>query len=325
VAVSNLTKVVLIALAALLPAGGRAADLPKMLIATGVDPGFAQFYIGVRAGLFKDAGVDVELKTGPAGGAMVPLVIGNQANAAMSAIFGGLVNHLVDPNVVAVAQVNTYDHWYGIVTTNDITTIQGLKGRKLGITRGTASEALWLAALKKSQLEPPFADLVYIDPPEMVAAIERKDIDGYSNWEPWISRTLLAVPNTHLLMDNFGVLPDEAMIYMNRGWIEQNRATAVKFLRAIVAATAYVKDKPADAKLLLGKFLNLPPQQMDAMLPKLTFTTKLDSESYEIAKIQVEILRQRGRLKGEFDYSKWFYPDLLKEIDPARVSLPEKM
>lgn len=322
---SNLAKALVVALLALLPAGARAADAPKMLIATGVDPGFAQFYIAPQAGLFKKAGVDVELKTGPAGGAMVPLVVSNQANAAMSAIFAGLVNHLVDPNLVAVAQTNTYDHWYGIVTKSDITTIQALKGRKVGITRGTASEALWLAALKKYQLEPPFAELVYIDPPEMLAAMERGNIDGFSNWEPWVTRTVSAVPQTYLLMDNFGVLPDEAMIYMNRTWIEQNHATAVKFLRAIVEATAYVQTKPTDAKKLMEGFLHLPQEQMNAMLPKLTFTAKLDAETYEIAKIQVDILRQRGRLKGEFDYTKWFYPDLLKEVDPSRVKLPAQM
>ena len=322
---ANRMKALVVALLALLPFGAHAADAPKVLIATGVDPGFAQFYVALQAGLFKKEGLDVELKTGPAGGAMVPLVIGNQANAAMSAVFAGLVNHLVDPNLVAVAQTNTYDHWYGIVTRSDITTIQALKGRKLGITRGTASEALWLAALKKAQLEPPYAEPVYIDPPEMLAAMERHDIDGFSNWEPWITRTLLAVPKTHLLMDNYGVLPDEAMIYMNRTWIEQNHATAVKFLRAIVEATAYVKSKPAQAKKLMGGFLHLPPQQMDAMLPKLTFTAKLDDETYQITKIQVDLLRQRGRLKGDFDYARWFYPDLLKEVDPSRVKLPAQM
>ncbi|HUA52695.1 MAG TPA: ABC transporter substrate-binding protein [Candidatus Sulfotelmatobacter sp.] len=322
---ANRMKALVVALLALLPLGAHAADAPKLLIATGVDPGFAQFYVALQAGLFKKEGLDVELKTGPAGGAMVPLVIGNQANAAMSAVFAGLVNHLVDPNLVAVAQTNTYDHWYGIVTRSDITSIQALKGRKLGITRGTASEALWLAALKKAQLEPPYAEAVYIDPPEMLAAMERHDIDGFSNWEPWITRTLLAVPNTHLLMDNYGVLPDEAMIYMNRTWIEQNHAAAVKFLRAIVEATAYVKTKPAQAKKLMEGFLHLPPQQMDAMLPKLTFTAKLDDETYEITKIQVDLLRQRGRLKGDFDYARWFYPDLLKEVDPSRVKLPAQM
>ncbi len=322
---SKLARVLVVALVALLPVGGRAADLPKMLIATGVDPGFAQFYIGSRADLFKQAGIDVEVKTGPAGGAMVPLVIGNQANAAMSAIFGGLVNHLVDPNLVAVIQTNTYDHWYGIVTTKDITSVQGLKVRKLAITRGTASEALWLAALKKEKLEPPFAELVYIDPPEMLAAIERKEIDGYSAWEPWITRTTQAVPNSHLLMDNYGVLPDEAMIFMNRTWIEQNHDTAVKFIRAIVQATDYVKNKPAESKALMSKMLNLQPKQLDVLMPKLAFTAKLDQDTYEIAKIQVEILRQRGRLKGDFDYTKWFYPDLLKEVDPSRVKLPATM
>jgi ABC-type nitrate/sulfonate/bicarbonate transport system substrate-binding protein len=322
---SRILAIIVVAFAALVPGAGRTADLPKMVIATGVDPGFAQFYIAIQAGLLKKAGVDAELKTGPSGGAMVPLVISNQSNAAMSAVFAGLVNHLVDANLVAVAQVNTYDHWYGIVSTKDIKTVQDLKGRKLGITKGTASETLWYAILKKFELEPPYAEPIYVEAPEMLAAIERGDIDAYSNWEPWISRTLLAVPKTHLLTDNFGVLQDQAMIYMNRDWIEKNKDTAVKFLRAMVEATQFIGEKPADAKKLLGSFLNLSAPLMDAMLPKLAFYTKLDAQTYEITKIQVELLKQRGRIKGEFDYARWFYPDLLKAIDPTRVSLPAQM
>ena len=302
-----------------------AAELPRMIIATGVDPSFAHFYVGVSANILKNNGVDAQLKTGPSGGAMVPLVISDQANAAMAASPPGLVNHLVDPDVVAVAQISVYEHFYGILATKAFKNLQELKGRKVGITRATASEALWYGALKKFDLPGPYAEFVYVEPPEMLAAIERGDIVAFTSWEPWLSRTLLAVPNTQLLMDNHDIFLDAGFIYMNRRWIEQNKDTAVKFMRAMVEATDFIRQKPEETKKIVGDTVNIPPELMTMIMPKVTDCAKLDGQSYDLTKVQVELLKQRGRIQGEFAYGKFFYPDLLRAVNPSLVDLPKAM
>jgi len=315
-----------VALAATLAiAAAHAADLPTMILATGVDPSFTHFYVGTKADILKKNGIDAQLKTGPSGGGMIPLVVSGQANAAMAATFGGINNHLVDSDLVTVAHLTTYEHFYGIVALKEFKSIADLTGRKVGITRGTASEALWFEALKKFNLPGPFAELVYVEPPEMLAAIERGDIVAYSNWEPWISRTLTALPNTQLLMDNHDVMRDAAFVYMHRKWIEQNKDTAARFMRAMVETTNLIKQKPQEAKKIVGDTVNLSPNLMDLIMPKLSFWAKLDRESYDFIKVQVEQLKQRGRITGEFSYDKYLYPDLLKAIDPSRVTLPSTM
>lgn len=303
----------------------RAAELPHMTIATGVDPGFAHFYVAIGADILKKDGIDAQLKTGPSGGAMVPLVISDQSNASMAASLPGLVNHLVDPDLVAVAQISVYEHFYGIVATKEIKDLQDLKGRKVGITRATASEALWYGALNKFHLPAPYADLVYVEPPEMLAAIERGDVVAFSSWEPWLSRTLMAVPNTQLLMDNHDIFLDAGFIYMNRRWIEQNKDTAVKFVKAMVDSTDFIQQKPDETKKIVGDTVNIPPALMTMIMPKVTYCAKLDKQSYDLVKVQVGLLQQQGRIKGDFDYNKFFYPDLLKAVDPSRVDLPKGM
>jgi ABC-type nitrate/sulfonate/bicarbonate transport system substrate-binding protein len=322
----NALRSLLVAIAAVLAtAAAQAADLPKMVIATGVDPSFAHFYVGIKADIIKKNGVDAQLKTGPSGGGMIPLVISGQANAAFAATFGGLNNHLVDSDLVTVAQLTTYEHFYGILALKEFKSVADLKGRKVGITRGTASEALWYEAVKKFNLPAPYAELVYVEPPEMLAAIERGDIVAYSNWDPWISRTLTALPNTHLLMDNHDVMLDAGFLYMHRKWIEQNRDTAVKFMRAMVEAADFINQKPEETKKIVGDTVNLSPALMNLIMPKLAFWAKLDRQSYDLIKVQVEQLKQRGRITGEFSYDKYLYPDLLKAIDPSRVALPSAM
>ena len=306
----------------------RSADMPKMTIATGVDPGFSIFYVAKLGGYFEKNGLDVDLRTGPAGGLMVPLLISGSVDAVLAASFAGVVNHLKDPDLVAVAQVVRYERWYGMVAKNDIKTVTDLKGKKIGISFGNASESYFNDVLKHYNLNPDDfkAGEVNVEPPEMVAAIERNDVQAFSSWEPWLSRTTLGVPNTHVLVDSLGKIQDVGFVYMSKKWIDANHATALAFLKALQQANDFMAKNPDQTKQMVGKFLNIPANQMDSMMPKIGLTFMLGSDSYEAVKTDVNLLIAQGKLKpGGFDYSAWFYPGLLKTITPSAVSLPAKM
>ncbi len=47
---------------------------------------------------------------------------------------------------------------------------------------GSGSEVFWLAAVNKLKLDPKDYKIVQVEAPEMVAALERGDIDAYSAW-----------------------------------------------------------------------------------------------------------------------------------------------
>lgn len=295
-----------------------------MRIATGVDPGFAQFYLATQPAMMQAQGLAIELSTGPSGGATIPLLIGGDANASEAAVLAGIRTHLLSPQIVAVAQAVSYDNWYGIVSLKTIDTVAALKGKKIGIAPGTASETMWRRTLLHYQLDPKdfAAGIVQIDPPEMLAAIERGDVDAFCSWEPWLSKTVLQLPKTHILQTNQGIMLDVGFIYMNRSWIETHRDTALRFMRVMQVATKLLHDDPAKAKEVVGAYLKLPPQLVDALMPKLGFELKLDQQSYDQTKAVVQDIAASGKLKQPFDYAAWFYPDLLRSVDPAAVSLP---
>ncbi|MEJ0068032.1 MAG: ABC transporter substrate-binding protein [Pseudomonadota bacterium] len=98
---------------------GRAQKLTPMVIATGVDPSFSQFYVAKQAKLFERNGLDVQINTGASGSAMVPFLINNQVNAAYGSDLAGVVNHNVDANVVAVADGTYLRKWLAVVGRNN--------------------------------------------------------------------------------------------------------------------------------------------------------------------------------------------------------------
>ena len=313
----------LLTLAAVLTMGAvdaGAQGLTKMTIATGVDPAFSQFYVAKEAGLFEKNGLDVTINTGPSGSAMVPFLINNQVQAAYGSDLAGVINHNVDNKVVAVADGTYLVKWLSVVGRN-VQSLDELKGKRVGIAKGTGSEIFWSRVLAKRNLQAADFKIVDIEAPEMLAATERGDIDGFAVWEPWPTRTLQAVKGTKILQDAEGIYNNINFVYMNRGWIEQNRETAEKFMRALVQANDLIgSDRPAAAKMV-AKFLKMPEALAVELMPKVEFDMTWTDRAVATIKIAEEQLASQKKLKAPLDYSQYVYTELLKKVRPENVKL----
>lgn len=303
-----------------------AQTLTKMTIATGVDPAFSQFYVAKEAGFFAKNGLDVTINTGPSGSAMIPFLVNNQVQAAYGSDLAGVINHQVDNNIVAVADGTYLVKWLSVVGRN-VADLEGLKGKKIGIAKGTGSEIFWRRVLEKRNLKLADYTMVDVEAPEMLAATERGDIDGFAVWEPWPTRTLMAVKGTKILQTAEGIYNNINFVYMNRGWIEQNKATAEKFMLSLVEANDLIeKDRPNAAKMV-AKFLKMPLELATELMPKVEFDMDWQDRSLGAIQIAEGQLADQKKLKAPLDYTKYVYTDLLKAVRPANVKitkLPEK-
>jgi ABC-type nitrate/sulfonate/bicarbonate transport system substrate-binding protein len=320
----NVVKSILVAAAALAASALDASAQPrtKMTIATGVDPAFSQFYVAKEAGLFEKNGLDVTINTGPSGSAMVPFLINNQVQAAYGSDLAGVINHNVDNNIVAVADGTYLVKWLSVVGRN-VQSLDELKGKRIGIAKGTGSEIFWNHVLAKRNLQAADFKIVDIEAPEMLAATERGDIDGFAVWEPWPTRTLQAVKGTKILQDAEGIYNNINFVYMNRGWIEQNRETAERFMLSLVQANDLIGQDRAAAAKMVAKFLKMPLELAVELMPKVEFDMTWTDRAVATVKIAEEQLASQKKLKAPLDYTKYVYTDLLKKVRPENVKITQ--
>jgi NitT/TauT family transport system substrate-binding protein len=298
------------------PAWGQA----KMTIATGVDPVFSAYYVAQEEGLFKKHGLDVRINTGPSGSAMVSFLVNGQIESAFGSEIAGVANHNLDPNVVIVAQATRLVRWIAVVGRN-IDNLDQLRGKKIGIARGSGGEVFWLAMLDKLKLNAADYTVVNVEAPEMVAALERGNIDAYAVWEPWVTRGLAAVKNTKVLRDQEGILEQGVYIYMNRGWITKNPAPAEAFMRALVEATDLInKDRPRAARAVSAFLKSLDPTLVEQLMTKLRFDVVLDDFTVNLFRLAESQLKQQNKLSKPLNYGAFVYPDLLRKVQPAKVN-----
>ena len=305
--------------AALLGAEPAAAQT-KMTIATGVDPVFSAYYVAQQEGLFKKHELDVRINTGPSGSAMVAFLVNGQIESAFGSEIAGVANHNLDPNVVVVAQATRLVRWIAVVGRN-VDTLDQLKGKKVGIARGSGGEVFWLAMIDKLKLNPADYTVVNVEAPEMVAALERGNIDAYVVWEPWVTRGLAAIKNTKVLRTQEGILEQGVYVYMNRGWIQKNPAPAEAFIRALADATDLInRDRKRAAKDVSDFLKNLDPAMVEELMTKLTFEMELSDFTVNLFRLAEAQLKAQGKLAKPLDWSGFIYPELMRKVLPAKVN-----
>ncbi|MCJ8143294.1 ABC transporter substrate-binding protein [Ancylobacter sp. A5.8] len=295
------------------------AETNKMTIGTGVDPAFSAFYVADKMGIFKKNDLDVDLKTGPSGSAMVGLLIQNQMQGAFGAEQAGILNSTLDPNVSVIAEGAALQRWFAIVGRN-LESLDSLKGKRIGVARGTGSEIFWLALVDKLGLNVKDYDVIQVDAPEMIAALERGDIDAYSAWEPWVSKGLAAIPDTKILRDNEGVIEGRVYFYVNDGWVKANPEAAKRFTKSLVEATAAINDKPEEATRIIASFLKLDEEMLSGMMKKIRFDVRLDQQSIDNLVIGAKQLEAAKKLRKPVDWQQFVKPELLRSVAPDKVN-----
>jgi ABC-type nitrate/sulfonate/bicarbonate transport system substrate-binding protein len=109
------------------------------------------------------------------------------------------------------------------------------------------------------------------------------------------------VKGTKILQDAEGIYNNINFVYMNRGWIEKNEDTAVRFIRALVEANDLLqKDRPA-ATVMVSKFLKMPIELTRELMPKMEFDMNLTDRSLGAVKISEDQLRSQGKMKAPLD------------------------
>jgi len=302
-----------------LPAFAQGAPI-RMTIATGVDPSFAQFYVAKESGIFERNGLDVTVNTGPSGSAMIAFLVGSQINAAYGAEQAGVSANLVDPNVVVVAEGVALLRWLGIVARN-ITSMDGLKGKRIGVARGTGSETFWLSVGSRMNLNAADYTTVNVEAPEMVAALERGNIDAYVVWEPWMTRGTRAVSNSRILVTNENIQVIRNLIYMNKGWVEQNGEATQRFLRSMIQATDLIAANRDQAVQNVARFLRQDRGLVAELMTKVDHRLNLTSDTVANVQLAIDQLRGMNRLSRPVTPAQVIWDAPLKAAAADRVRI----
>ncbi|MCX7169113.1 MAG: ABC transporter substrate-binding protein [Proteobacteria bacterium] len=245
-------------------------------------------YIGVKSGLFAAKGVDVKWQSFGTSSARMSAVLSGGVDIACTGIVSALaLMSRGSRHFSLVAVPDDFGRVEGLFSRSDVTSLQGLKGKKIGVTFASSSHLLVLDLLTSAGLSPD-TDVVLLNvpAPELPAALQSRQIDAAAAWTPQFNK-IRSMPDVKLLADDtgfslhkkFGLTPGPDVLVVRREFGTANPEATRRFLQAYFEASMMLRDKPEKAATYLTELTNLPLADQIAAVKDATWYSAADQQN----------------------------------------------
>ena len=241
------------AAAFLFSAGAGTAGAEPLTVAHSTWVGYGPFYIAQEQGFFEEEGIEVEFVLMEDVKTRMPALAAGRVDAAATTVDTVLNFYSEKRPFRYLFAVDDSKGGDGIVANNDITTIAGLKGKKIAFTEGSVSQFYLSVLLKEAGLSLADIEMVNMTAGDAGAAFVAKRVDAAVTWEPWLTRGNQA-EHGHVLVDSStspGLITDVVLTTVER--LEARTADFQAFYRAWTRAVEWRKANEAEGDAIMAR------------------------------------------------------------------------
>ena len=241
----------------------RAAFAAVAATALSVTPAFAQkitftlnwvaggdhapYFYALKTGLYKNAGLDIEIETGRGSAASAQKVGAGSSQLGLSDMAGVLLFRGKGADLVGIMNVyaNSPQGLYWLKSSG-IKSVKDLVGKKVGNPAGDGARTMWPALARANGIDPNSVTWVNIDANAKLGALKAKTIDAttsFYNLHHVFTRELKGDMG-FLAWKDAGVNPYGNSIIANGAWLKANKDKAGKFVKITQKAFADCAKNP---------------------------------------------------------------------------------
>jgi len=240
---------------------GNGKETIRMAVDTAAG-GSLQIREAEAQGYFKKHGVEAKLSNFAMGVDTINAVLTGQADTGVAADYVA-VNTLAKGDMVIIATItrgtDKSKEANELLATGNINNPSDLKGKKIGVNKGTVNEYIWAKYLKSNHInEKDITYVPYSTPDEAIVGMKKGDIDAV-----WSSGALLekfkAIKGVHQIDDLRGAgVSIDSYLLAKKSFVEKNPKAVENTLKAINEGIEYVNGHQQDAAKLAFEQLKLP-------------------------------------------------------------------
>ena len=326
---------------AIVPVGTASAEMKTdIAIGHGPDaPTSIHAIVGLHKGYFEEEGLNVEMKKFAAGLVQLEALAAGNLDFAVPAQAPVFSLRSAGIPVVVVSNVATLKEALSLVMRTDLEVKMpsDLEGKKIAMFKGSTAELMYRAILKEHGVDPTKVQSVNMKPPEQLAGLASKSIDGAVVWEPFVSRAVkeagaekIHTGGTSLFADTHGkkILVDwtRTILTTLEPLVEKHPETVDAVVRVFVKAQDYISD-PANLDEVVRVFSEFQGQNESdnlALMPQFDFNLRLDDGYLAGMNEPLDFLVTIGRIKKRIDVLEYTYTKPLMNARPEWVTVQSK-
>jgi NitT/TauT family transport system substrate-binding protein len=250
-----------------------AESLSMSLAAAPIVP-YANSAVALAKGYFKDAGLTVERKLIPGSDVIRSALASGEVDAAaisldavLRAHIGGFGWQILYPAVIY--DPRTPDAYLMARKDLELNSPKDLEGKIIALSSGSISEVGAKAWLRQRGVDISKLRIVEVPLPQMVGALESKQVDAGHMVYPGVSVALdkgigkIVGPDLDAIGGRFLV----STYVAKASWIAANPEKARRFVEAMNRSTQFIIDQPNDALPIIAKETRLDPELAAKFFP----------------------------------------------------------
>ena len=161
----------------------------------------------------------------------------------------------------------------GVTADSGIATMADVVGKKIAVPFGSTTHFSLLSALDKEGIDPNTVEVLDMQPPDMLAAWQRGDIDGGFVWHPTLSRMM---EDGGTILVTARQLAEEGIITADLGVVQKDFASqypdaVATYVAAMDQAVQFYRDNPEEAAEAISGEIGLSPEESLAVMNELVW------------------------------------------------------
>ena len=294
----------------------------KVPTSTGIDALYAPFVVAAERKFFEKHGLETSFKPFDDGNVALDAILTGSSDIGATTELGGLSRWDKGGKLYVTSYSSTSGQQIGLAGRDDIKKPEDLIGRTVAYPRATGGHLYFIRYMKKYNLPMDKIKVKLLQAPEMVAALERRDIDAFFLWQPWLDKAAQLVQGARVLArsGDDGVFILTSYDYYSQGLIDDPpRATAAT--RALMEATDFCTTDPDEAARLTGKAFRIPEADMKVYMSRMRYRMEMPKDVVlGNFKGAAELAQAEGIIKKMPDWTDFIRPQFMKEVAPDRAA-----
>jgi ABC-type nitrate/sulfonate/bicarbonate transport system substrate-binding protein len=300
------------------------AEGQTITLFVGTTPDYANIYVARDKGFLEAEGLKLDVRLFPSGSAATDAFRSGKVELVAAGDIPAM--RLWDATGARIIAPTGFDGFTPVFMTKS--TVKGpedLPGKTFGTRIGSSAELLVEGVRQKYSLAPDAFKMTNLEPPDMVAALDGGDIDGFFWYSPFEERSLqISGSKVRLFMrgDEVGVTNEVAMC-ARADVIDGNPDMLVRFLRGLIKGSDYAMTHPDETVDIVAAALKLDKKAAE-VIKHMQFPLAFDHRVYDRYGTSSKFMVTKGWLKQPADFDKCFWIDGIAKVDPKRIDKPEK-
>lgn len=162
---------------------------------------------------------------------------------------------------------------------SSISSIADLKGKKIAYTKGTSSQYMVLAALKKAGLSASDVTWVNMDQSSASVAFSKGKVDAWATWDPYTSQAELT-QNAKMLTNGVGITNNRDYILATQSYAKENTEVSKYLVKYLEEDMQWANNNHSELITMMSKSLKVSKSVVKRMVERRTYSISAMNSSY---------------------------------------------